>query len=51
MVAVLDAASAWGWTLDDREARAHADRLLGLLYGLIYGPKRTRPTWVSDADG
>ena len=42
VMAVLDAARAWGWPLDDREARAHADRLLGLLYGLIHGPKRLR---------
>ncbi len=42
VMAVLDAARAWGWPLDDREARAHADRLLGLLYGLIHGPKRFR---------
>ena len=39
---VLDAAKAWRIPLDDREARALIDRELGLLYGLIYGPKRLR---------
>jgi len=40
--AVLDAARAWQLPLDDREARRHIDRVLGLLYGLVHGPKRFR---------
>ena len=40
--ACLDAAVAWGWPLNDREARAHVGRVLALLYGLVHGPKHLR---------
>ncbi len=40
--AVLDAAEAWGWSVEDREARQVLDRLLGLLYGLVHGPRSRR---------
>jgi four helix bundle protein len=33
-LACLDSARAWGWVRDDRAARAHLDRLLGLCWGL-----------------
>jgi four helix bundle protein len=32
----LEAASAWGWTTDDRAARVTLDRLLGLCWGLTH---------------
>ncbi len=31
---LLDLAEAWGWSIDDRDARALLDRELGLLWGL-----------------
>ena len=37
VVAALDLASAWGWVIDDRNARALLDRQLGLLWGLTHG--------------
>ena len=30
----LDAADAWGWSIDATESRVVLDRLMGLLYGL-----------------
>ena len=40
--AVLHAAKEWRLPLDDREARVHIHRVLGMLYGLVHGPKRLR---------
>ena len=40
--AVLDAAQAWGWVLDDKEARSHLDRVLALLWGLVHGKRSAR---------
>ena len=39
--AALDAAAAWGWIVDDSEARRLLDRELGLLWGLTHG-RRSR---------
>lgn len=48
VLAALDVAAAWGWCIDDREARAVLDRLLALCWGLTHGPaKARRPTWDS----
>jgi len=33
---LLDLAEAWGWSIDDRDARALLDRELGLLWGLTH---------------
>jgi four helix bundle protein len=38
----LDGALGWGIALDDKTARALIDRELGLLYGLVHGPKHLR---------
>jgi four helix bundle protein len=38
----LDAARAWQLPISDEVARARVSRVLGLLYGLIHGPKRFR---------
>ena len=40
VLAALDVAAAWGWSIDDREARAKLDRLLALCWGLTHGPAR-----------
>jgi four helix bundle protein len=40
--ACLDAADAWGWTVDDSEARMHLKRVQGMLWGLVHGPKHLR---------
>jgi four helix bundle protein len=37
--AALDVAGAWGWHVDDAEARKLLDRELGLLWGLVH-PRR-----------
>ena len=39
--AVLDLAGAWGWTINDRDARKLLDRELGLLWGLTHERKRS----------
>lgn len=38
----LDAARAWQLPINDTVPRARVHRVLGLLYGLIHGPKRFR---------
>jgi four helix bundle protein len=40
--ACLDAADAWGWPIDDSEARTHLKRVQGMLWGLVHGPKHLR---------
>jgi four helix bundle protein len=40
--ACLDAADAWGWPIDDSEAREHLKRVQGMLWGLVHGPKHLR---------
>lgn len=40
--AVLDLAAAWGWAIEDRDARKLLDRQLGLLWGLTRGKSANR---------
>ena len=40
--AVLDAADAWGWPLDDAHARTVLDRELALLWGLTHPKPKHR---------
>ncbi len=42
VLAALDVAAAWGWCIDDREARVKLDRLLALCWGLTHGPAKRR---------
>ena len=40
VLGALDVAAAWGWKIDDANARAKLDRLLALCWGLTHGRVR-----------